>query len=151
VPPNDAQNGGPASPGQLDGGNEVGTNILLQIAPADGKNEQAVPTLKPAALQPFGEHGAPTFVVGAGRELGDIVTRCIRFKAADLAKIIDGVRCVGSAASHAEDEKAAPTLPQRSQFIHHLLDLAGVELGNDLPGLFEVLLDEFHSVNVGMK
>src|ERR1051326_9049134 len=73
VAANDAGDGGAGLLGVLDGGDEVGAHLFFDAAAADGEDEQRVFGFEAASAQPGLEDGRPAFVVGAGRELADVV------------------------------------------------------------------------------
>src|ERR1039458_7951978 len=73
VASNDADNRGANLPGELNCADQVGTDVFLQVAAADGKNEQAVLCVQPAAFEPLGKNRGPAFVVGAGSQFRNVV------------------------------------------------------------------------------
>src|SRR5690349_19477786 len=63
---------------ELEGDDEVRRNVLREISAADGENKNTVAVVQPRTRQPFGKYGRPTLVIGACRELGNIVSWRIR-------------------------------------------------------------------------
>src|SRR5580704_9458991 len=68
----------------LDRADDVGADVLFQIAAANRKNEDSILGIGAADLEPFGKYRRPAFVVGPRRELRDIVGRRIGFDPAEL-------------------------------------------------------------------
>ena len=73
----------------------------------------------------------PTFVVGPGGQLGDIVGRGIGLDAGNLAKVVHGVGAVGRAAADAEEEKSAVAPAQVAQQLDHAVDRLRIEADQD--------------------
>src|SRR5262249_2246147 len=78
----------------LDGGDDVGAHVLLQVAAADREHQDGILRAGAAHLEPFGEHGVPAFVVGARGKLGHVVGRRVGLDAAQLAEVVGGVAAV---------------------------------------------------------
>src|SRR4051794_11792971 len=71
--------------GMLESEHEVRTNILFQIATADGHYEDRVIRVEAADLEPLGKNSLPTLVVSTRSQLRDIVGRRISLDSDDLA------------------------------------------------------------------
>src|ERR1051325_4573489 len=56
VAPHNAENTGADALGELNGGDEVGADVFLQVTAADRKNEQPVLGAEAAAFEPLGQH-----------------------------------------------------------------------------------------------
>ena len=85
------------------------------------------------------EDGLPSFVIGAGGQLRDVVGRRIGFEAADLAEIIDGVRGIGRAAADAQ-KKDPPAVPRTSSSRATMRSIAAdIQPRQDLPCFFDVV------------
>ena len=132
--------------GELNRVDEIRTDIFFQIAAPNRKNQQAVFCSETTALEPFGENRRPAFVIGARGEFGNIVGRRVRFKAADLAKIIHGMTGVAGTAADTEDEKTAATIANGGEFVRTFFNGSFVELRRDLLDLGEKLFRETHSL-----
>src|SRR2546425_10763381 len=124
---------------------QIGADVTFRIAAADRKNEDRVLVVGLAGAQPGGEYGLPSFVVGPGGQLGDIVGRCIGFDPAQLAKVIDGVTAMSGAAADTEQEQAPSPLAQFGERHRKLLDRLMIDKTRDLARLIEERLDVTHA------
>ena len=110
----------------------LGLMFLLQIAAADGENEDHVTAFEPAAFQPVHEHAFPALVVHARGEFRDVVSRGVSLEAGDLAEIVHRVRRVGGTSAHAQEKQPPAPLANLGQLEYALLDRTRIQLGNDL-------------------
>ena len=129
----------------LNRADEIGTDVLLQVAAADGENQQAILAVDPAALEPFAEDRRPAFIVGAGSEFRDIVRRRVGLEPANLPEIIHRMTCIRRAAAHAEDEEPPPALADFRQLLDGSFDRFRVQAGDNFLRLFQVLLRKGHA------
>ena len=123
----------------LKGGDEVGGDVLLEVAAADGEDEEGVVLAQARAAEPFDEDACPALVVGAGGEFGDIVGGGVALDPTDLPEVIDGMGGIGGAAADPEDEEAAAAGAHGGEFLGALFAVAGFDPGDDLGGFLEVL------------
>src|ERR1019366_5120494 len=86
----------------------------------------------------------PSFVVGAGRQLGDVVGGAVGYHAADLAKVVDRVRGIRRAAADSQNEQAAAARAGAGQQLRQLFDYGSVQTAQDLGGFGNVLFGEAH-------
>ena len=121
--------------GELDGGDETGGDVFLEVAAADGEDEERVFGVEAGAAEPLDEHAGPTVVVGAGGEFRDVVGRRVNFEAGDFTEIVDGMGGVGRAAADAEDEQTATAIADADEFLRALFDGDGIKFGDDFSGL----------------
>src|SRR5208282_2173072 len=149
VASNDADNRGADLPGELNGADQVGADVFFEITTADGKNEQAVLCVQPAAFKPLGENRGPAFVVGAGSQFRNIIGGRISLESADFAEVVDSVAGVGRAAADTEDEQPSAALAHASQFGHGFLNGVGVQLGDELLDFVEELFGKTHGLLSG--
>src|SRR3954447_11572378 len=82
----DSYDGGAGFFGELDGADEVGADVLFQIATADGEDDDAVFAGQSTAFKPAHEDRLPAFVVHAGGEFRDVVGGTVGFEAGDFAE-----------------------------------------------------------------
>ena len=75
-----------------------------------------------AGFEPCREDRIPPLVVGARRQLRDIVDGAVGLDPAQLAKVIDGVTAIGRAAPNPEQKQAALALSQPIEFRRQSLD-----------------------------
>ena len=73
--------------------------------------------IEAARLQPLVEDCRPAFVIGAGRQLGNIVRRRIGFETADLPEIVDRMGGIARTAADAENKDAPASERRRQQQI----------------------------------
>ena len=133
----------------MNGADEIRADVFLQIAAADGKNQQAVLRVQPAAFKPLGKNRRPAFVVGARGQFGNVVGGRISLESADFAEIVDSVAGVGRAAADAEDEQPSAALAHARQFGHGFFDGVGVQLGDELLDFVEELFGKAHGLLSG--
>ena len=96
--------------------NQIGTDILLKVAAANGKDEDRVGRPETARLQPFNKHRFPAFIIGPRGEFGNIVGRRIRLHADDLAEIVNRVAAIAGAASDPKKKQPSAVVSQRSKY-----------------------------------
>ena len=101
-----------------------GLTFFSRLPPPTEKIRIASLRVGPAHLEPFGKHRLPAFVVGARRELGDIVGRRVGLDAAQLAEVVDGMAAVARAAADAKDEQPTVALAQGDELVAQRLDVA---------------------------
>ena len=70
IPSDDAKNFEASILSQLQRPHDVDANLLLLVAPANGKDEDGVLGRRVASLQPRGENRLPALVIGAGGQFG---------------------------------------------------------------------------------
>ena len=87
IAPDDACDLGADALGIFDRLDEIGADVLLQVAAAYGEDKESVLRLKLADLQPLGEDRRPSLIVGARGQLRNVVGRRI------------GIRCRRSCGS----------------------------------------------------
>src|ERR1035437_2029745 len=109
VAPDDAYNLTANLLGEFQGCDQVGADLFLEIAAADGKDEDCVVRAELADAKPALENPGPAFVVRASGQVGDVGGGSVRFDAGNLTEIVDRVRGVGGATANAEDEETALT------------------------------------------
>ena len=97
-----------------------------------------------ARLQPLDEHGGPPLVVGARRELGDVVGGRIGLDPDELAEVVHRVGAAARASADAEEEEPSPALAHVDQHVHHLFHGGRVDPRAICAGLGQVLLDKVH-------
>jgi hypothetical protein len=102
--------------GQIEGLNDVGADLALGIPAADGIDQDSVLVTEMTGIEPRRKHRVPSFVVGARGKLRDVVDRAIGLDAAELAKVVDGVAAVGSAAADADQKQPSPAVAQPIKF-----------------------------------
>src|ERR1700685_4521368 len=93
--------------GVLERGDEIGADVLFEIAAADGEDQEQVVGAEAAGAQPAVEDRGPAFIVGSGGEVRDVGGGGVGFDAGNFAEVVDGVGSVGGAAADAEDEEAS--------------------------------------------
>ncbi len=128
IAPHDAENMRAGFGRRFQRADDVDRYVLLAAAAAHGEDQHAVARADARTLQPGGEAGVPTFVVGAGGELGDVVGGRVGFKAAQLAKIVDRVTGVSGRAADAQDEQAPAEFANARETRGHALDGGDIDL-----------------------
>ena len=88
--------------GELEGEHEIRGNVFLEVAAADGQDQQRIDGLETGAAEPFDEDGGPALVVGAGGEFGDVGGGGVALEAGDFPEIVYRVRGIGGAAADVE-------------------------------------------------
>ena len=111
VPPDDRGDATPSTPGILNGGDEIRAHTLFEVSSTHREDEEAVFAPKTAAAKPAVKYARPAFVVGAGRQLRDVIGWRIRLEARNLSEVVYCVRSVRGAAAHAENEKPPAARP----------------------------------------
>src|SRR5579871_2253065 len=130
--------------GVLDGADQVGADLLFEVAAADGENEQRIGGAQPADPQPGFEDAGPAFVIGAGGQFGDVVGGRVGLKAADFAEIVDSVGSVGGAAPDAENEQTAAGGAALRQQGSDGFDFPAVDAADNFAGFRQKLFREIH-------
>ncbi len=114
-------------PTALDGVDEVDRDAVLTGPASDAEHQERVPGGEPGDRQPFRVRRVPAVVVGARCQLRDIVGRRVALHPAELAEVVDRVRCVPGTSSDAEDEEPSPILTHLGQAIGHGVQLSGID------------------------
>ena len=65
-------------------GNQIRADLFFEVAAAHREHQHAILGAEAADAQPRFEHRRPSFVVGAGSQLGDVVCRAVGFMRAVL-------------------------------------------------------------------
>jgi hypothetical protein len=111
----------------------------VRAAPsADREDEQRVAGREPRDLEPRVEARLPPLVVRPRRELCDVVGRCIRLEAAELAEVVDRVRGVRRAAPDPEDEEPSLPVPHVRERLGERVHRGRVDGPHDLADLTQV-------------
>jgi len=92
---------------ELQCAHQVRTDIFFKAAAAYRQHEDRVFFVESASLEPLGKNGGPSIIVGARRQLGDVIGGRVGFDSCELAKIVYRMRSIGRAASHAKNEQSA--------------------------------------------
>ena len=110
---------------------EVGADIFLGVSSADGNDKDHVFVVQPAATQPIGVAGIPTFVVHPGGQFRNVVRWRVGFNLRDLAEIAHRVGGMARAAADAEDEQPAASLPEVREKVDCVLDCLLVQTAEE--------------------
>src|SRR5215510_6131605 len=73
--------------GQIDGVHDVRTDIALSVAAADRVDQDCIPLVQLADLEPGCEDRVPSLIVGASCELRHVIHRAVGLDPAELAEI----------------------------------------------------------------
>jgi hypothetical protein len=92
--------------GQIDRVDDVGADLALGIAAADGVDQDRVLIPELTGVEPCGKDRVPSLVIGAGGEFGDVIDGAVDFDPAELAKVVDGVAAVARAPDADQGEPA---------------------------------------------
>lgn len=123
---------------------EIGADVFLGVAAADGEDEDHVGFVEVRSTEPVGVASFPAFVVDASSEFGNVVGRRIGFDLGDLAEVADSVRGMASTATNAEKKETTGTLAQVGKEFGGLFDGRLVELAEDVDGFPEIFGSERH-------
>lgn len=85
----------------LQGTNQIGADVALQISAANRKDEHQVTGVQVAAAQPVGKRSLPPIVIHSRCKFRDVISGRVGLNSCDFSEIIHGVRCVASTAAHA--------------------------------------------------
>ena len=85
--------------------NEIDADIFLRVPAPYGEHKDRVLAGGPADFQPGGKDSLPAFIVGPGRQFGDIINRGVGFDPAELAEIVDSMAAVRRAAADADQKE----------------------------------------------
>ena len=117
---------------------QIRADVLLEAAAPDRQHEHHVFRLQAAPLEPGRKHRLPAFVVRAGGQLRDVIDRRIRLDGGDLPEVVDGMRAVRSAATHAQEEQTASTPTKVGKHGGHLVDHRRIQPGQNEGGLLQM-------------
>ena len=124
--------------GVLQGAHQIRGDVADQVAAADGEHQEAVGRAQPRSAEPFDKDGLPSLIVRPGGQFRNVVGRRIGLEPGDLAEVIDGMRRIGRAAAHAEDEEPAAGLPCGQEDADRPLASRGIEAPGDFNGFLKV-------------
>ena len=121
-------------------GNQVRAYVLRNISAAHGENQQQIIGPQAAGAQPAIEDRTPAFIVSARGKLRHVIGGCVSLDAGDFAEIVDGVRSIGGASAHPENEQSAADGASAGDEGRCLFDARQIQLRDDLGRFGEKLL-----------
>lgn len=117
VAADDATNSGAHFLGVFESSYEIGTDVFLRVASANGKNEDHVGFIQPRAAKPVGVAGFPALIVHSRCEFGNIVRRGVCFDLSDLAKVADRMGSVPCPSADTKQKQSAAAVAQVNEQI----------------------------------
>ena len=135
--PTTPQTNAPTDRASSTAAHDVDRDLRRARAAADAEHEQRVTGAQARAAQPGVEHGLEALVVGARRQLGDVVHRRVGLEARELAEVAHRVRGVPGPAAHADHEQPPASGAAGGEPHRHGLDRVHVDRARDSRGLLQ--------------
>ena len=123
----------------LQSAHEIGADIFLRVATADGKNKHQIVVVQPRTAKPVGVASVPAIIVDPGGEFGNVVGGSVRFDLRYFAEVTYRVGSVARAAADPQEEKPAGTFAKLGEQDGRAFDGILIEKAQNVCGFLNVL------------
>ena len=124
----------------VDSVDEIHTDLVRHVPPADREHKDGVILTGTTHSQPGRKNSFPAVIIRACGQLCNIVDWCVGFNPAEFSEVVDGMTAIRCAPSDAQHKQPPVSRAQIRKALRNILKHLVIDAVNDLACLGEVFL-----------